>query len=142
MAQLAGQQLEALLAAVRTQDHLRRLAEEIEQLHHIVFHDKERVDWHRARQSAEQIVVAEMALRHQGHPDGLYFALRTIEDRGRTWAAAVHELAAALHSYYTTPLGVVMRQGLFAADAAFILPDADEWTDQVLGQPDESGTKV
>ena len=141
VAQLSHEQSEALQAAVRTQDHLRRLTDEVEQLHRIVFHDRKGADWNSARRSAEQIVMAEVALRHQVHADGVYFALRALEDRGRTWDAALRELAAALHSYYTTPLGVVMRRDLFGPDAVFILPDADEWTDQVHGVPEEGGSR-
>ena len=58
-----------------------------------------------------------------------------MQDAGQNWEAALRELAAAIHSYFTTPLGMVMRQDLFGSDAVFITPDAHTWTAQLKGRP-------
>jgi len=135
VSKLSQEEYERLTAAVRSQDHLQRLVDEIEHLHHVVFHANERADFSLARQSAEQILIAEMLLRHQGRPEGLYYVLRSMEDAGKPWAVAIAELAAAIHSYFTTPLGIVMRKDLFGEKAVFIAPDAHEWTAFVASQP-------
>lgn len=134
MSQLAREEIERLTAAVRTHDHLRRIVDEIEHLHRVVFHDNARADWGLVRRSAEQILIAELVGRYQGQPDGVFFALRALEDSGRTWDAALAELAAAMHSYYTTPLGMVLRQDMFGDDAVFITPDAYEWAAALRAQ--------
>lgn len=131
MSRLTREQLEALSAAIRTQDCLERVVGEIEHLHRVVFHANQRANWDVVRRSAEQILVAEIVCRHRGQPDGVYFALRAMEDGGRTWDAAIRELAASIHSYYTTPLGIVMRQDLFGPDVVFFTPDALESSAQL-----------
>ncbi len=128
MARLTREQVEALTAAIGAHDHLRRVAGEIEHLHRVVFHANARVDWALVRRSAEQILIAEMVSRHGGHPDGIFYQLRNLEDQGRSWDEAVREVAAAIHSYFTTPLGLILRQDLFGDEAVFITPDAYEWT--------------
>lgn len=120
-------QVDTLMAALAEHDHLRRVVDEIEQKHRVVFHANPRADWSLVRRSAEQILVAEILNRHDGQADGIYFALRKLEDAGQSWDAAVRTLAATIHSYYTTPLGVVMRQDLFGAAAIFFTPDARDW---------------
>ena len=47
---------------------------------------------------------------------------------------AIQELAAGIHSYYTTPLGIVLRKDLFGDDVVFITPDAHEWIRQREGK--------
>lgn len=128
MAHVPREQIRSLTAALDAQDHLRRVADEIEQKHRVVFHASERADWSLVRRSAEQILIAEILNRHDGQPDGIYYALRKLEDAGQSWDAAVRELAATIHSYYTTPLGIVLRQDLFGPEAIFFTPDAREWT--------------
>lgn len=130
MAQISREQLEALEAAVSSHDFLSRVAGAIEQLHRVVFHDHPQINWSLVRRSADQILIAEIVNRHRGSIDGVYFALRELENRGTTWDAAIRELAGGMHSYYTTPLGVVMRQDLFGDQVVFISPDAYEWTRQ------------
>jgi len=63
-------------------------------------------------------------------------ALRRMETDGKSWDVAIRDMAAGIHSYYTTPLGVVMRQDLFGPDAIFFTPDAYDWTIRIGAQPD------
>jgi hypothetical protein len=135
VAQLARQEIDRLTAALQAHDYLARIVHEIEQSHRVVFHANQRVDWDLVRRSAEQILIAELVCRYQGRADGVYFALRALENAGQKWEAALQELAAAMHSYFTTPLGMVMRQDLFGSDAVFITPDAHTWTAQLKGRP-------
>lgn len=135
MPQIAAEQLERLSAIIRHDASLERIVREIEGLHRIVFHDNPRADWSRVRQSAEQILIAELVNRYQGEIGGLLRALRDLEQGGTRWEAACRELARGMHSYYTTPLGIVMRQDLFGDQAVFITPDAYAWTARQRGQP-------
>ena len=135
MSQLARDEIDRLTTALRAQDYLVRIVREMEQLHRVVFHDNKRVDWDLVRRSAEQILIAELVCRYQGRVDGVFFALRALEDAGRNWEAAIRELAAAMHSYFTTRLGMLMRQDLFGAEAVFITPDAYTWAAQLKGRP-------
>ena len=135
MGRLANDQIDALLAAIRTRDELRRMRDEIEQMLRVVFHANERAQWELARRAAEQILVSEIVCRYQGDPGRVFFTLRGMEHGGQTWDSAIRELAAAIHSYYTTPLGLVMRQDLFGSDVVFITPDAYAWTAQQRGKP-------
>jgi len=133
VATITRAQLDALTNAVRHTEYLVRLCDEVERLHRVVFHDNPRADWNRVRASAEQILIAEIVSRYGGRCEGVLEKLRSIQQAGRTWEAALRELAAAIHSYYTTPLGIVMRQDLFGEAAVFVTPDAYEWTDQNRG---------
>lgn len=126
MASISREQYDGLVAAIYSHDFLRQVVEAIEHHHRLVFHANEAVDWRRARESSEQILIAEIVSRHRGNIDGIYFALRASESAGRPWGAAIHELAGRIHSYFTTPLGVIMRRDLFGDRAVFIVPDADE----------------
>lgn len=135
MAQIAQDELDRLTNALQTHDHLRRTVAEIERLHRVVFHGNERADWSLVGRSAAQILIAEIVHRHRGDVQGVFFALRSLEDSGKTWDEAVQTLASTIHSYYTTPLGVVMRYELFGADAVFFTPDAYEWTRQQRATP-------
>ncbi len=127
MARIAREQVDALVAAIRSHDFLGRIVEALEEYHRIVFHSDETVDWALVRRSAEQILVAEIVSRHNGNFDGIYYALRALEISGKPWSVAIHELAGRMHSYFTTPLGLVMRRDLFGDDAVFILNDAPHW---------------
>jgi hypothetical protein len=127
MARLAADTLESLRRALQERDYLRDLLGEIEQLHRVVFHGEETVDWGRVRRSAEQILIAEIVHRHHGNPDGVLRQLQDMERGGKPWRAALRDLAATTHSYYTTPLGLVMRKDLFGPEAVFISFMADEW---------------
>ncbi len=127
--------MDALLAALRGDGDLTRVVDEIERLHRVVFHGNRRADWSLVRQSAEQILIAEIVSRHQGHVDGAHAALRNLQAQGQDPTAALRTLAANVHSYYTTPLGIVMRQDLFGDDVVFLTPDALGWTSQVRGRP-------
>lgn len=124
MPTIAREQVRTLIEAIHTHDFLRRILEALEQLHRLVFHANERADWSLVRQSAEQILVAEIVTRHKGEIDGIYHTLRTMEAGGKPWSVALNELAGAMHSYFTTPLGIVMRRDLFSDDTVFITPDA------------------
>jgi hypothetical protein len=134
LSRLAPDEIERLTQALGAHDYLGRILDEIEALQRIVFHANRRADWSLARRSAEHILIAEIVYRYQGHPEQVYFALRALEDGGRTWEAAVRELAAAVHSYFTTPLGLVMRQDLFGEEVVFLTPDAYDWTAQLKGR--------
>lgn len=137
MAQITRSELERLGAAIRDQEWLARLAGEIERLHRVVFHGNTRADWSRVRASAEQILIAEIVNRHRGDIGGLHAVVEAQARRARGWDAALAQTAAGMHSYYTTPLGVVMRQDLFGPDAIFFTADAYEWTEQLrpTGRP-------
>ncbi len=127
MPQLSSEQVESLAQAIRTHDFLRQLLRELEKLHRAVFHTNERADWAHLRAACEQILIAEIVSRHKGNIDGIYFALRSLEGQGKRWDIAIHELAGTIHSYFTTPLGMVMRADLFGDGAIFVSPDAQEW---------------
>ncbi len=135
MPRIAAEQIEGLTRAIHAQDCLRRILNELEALHRIVFHGDEQADWGLVRRSAEQILIAEIVSRHGGNPDGLFLALRALEDGGKSWDVAIRDLAAGIHSYYTTPLGVVLRQNLFGEQTVFIMPDAHEWTARLRAAP-------
>jgi hypothetical protein len=135
VSRIAPEQVAALTRAIHAQDCLRRILSELEQLHRIVFHDNEHADWALVRCSAEQILIAEILSRHGGNPDALHFALRALENGGKSWDVAIRDLAASIHSYYTTPLGILMRQELFEEQAVFITPDAREWTRRLRAAP-------
>lgn len=130
---VAQERIEAVTAAIHAHDFLHCLRREIEQLQKVVFHDAPRVDWKLARASAEQILAAEIITRHKGEIDGVYFALRDREEGGKPWNAALRELAGSIHSYFTTPLGIVMRRDLFGAQAVYISPEALEWIKAPVG---------
>jgi hypothetical protein len=127
---IAPEQLKALSDAIHSHDFLHRLWREIEHLQRVVFHSNERADWKLARASAEQILMAELFLRHKGNIDGVYFDLRKREGEGKNWAAALREYAGYIHAYFTTPLGIVMRRDLFGDAVIFLSPDATEWAKQ------------
>jgi hypothetical protein len=127
LARIPREQVDALTAAIRSHEFLGRIVEALEDYHRIVFHSDEGVDWALVRRSAEQILVAEIVARHHGNFDGIYYALRALETSGKPWSVAIHELAGRMHSYFTTPLGMVMRRDLFGDDAIFIVPDAPQW---------------
>ncbi len=127
MGTVSWEQLTALTSAVESHDFLRRLVDAIEQYHRLVFYSVRNADWNLVRDSARQILIAEIVTRHAGNIDGIYHALRAMEHAGRSWSAAITELAGRIHSYYTTPLGVVLRKDLFGERAVFITPDAHEW---------------
>lgn len=138
MAQLAREQIDTLLTTITREDYLRRLRDEIGELHRIVFHRDHHIDWDLVRHSAEQILMSEIVCRYQGRPEGVLAALRAAQSARKSWDAAVHEQATAMHSYFTTPLGMVMRQDLFGADAVFIIADAYDWVAQQR-EPTEPG---
>lgn len=142
MSQLAPEQIEALTAAVRSRDYLQRMVSQIEQLHRIVFHADPRVNWQLVHRSAEQILIAEIVFRYQGGIEGLDSTLRDLAEGGETWDSAIRQVSAAMHSYFTTPLGIVMRQDLFGDDAVFITPNAHEWTAQVWGRTPSGQTET
>lgn len=125
--------LEQLQHAIRANDYLARLVSEIEHLHEAVFHANPSVDWSRNQPAAEQIVMAEIVLRHRGQPEGIYFVLRNAEQAGKSWDAALRDLAAHMHAYYTTPLGLILRRDLFGERAVFLSPEANELMAQVRG---------
>lgn len=128
---LSREQIESLSAAIRSHEFLHRMLRQIEISQRTVFHANERADWSVTRASAEQMLIAELALRYHGDIDKVYFKLRDLEKQGKDWTAGINELASAIHSYYTTPLGMVLRRDLFADDVAFLAPgDAAQWIQQ------------
>ncbi len=127
MARLDPQQVRGLTDAIHTHDFLHRILRRIEQLQQIVFHDLPEANWKNARRSAEQILIAEIVTRYHGEIDGVYFALRKREKEGSSWEAAIRDLAASMQSYFTTPLGIIMRRDLFGEDAVFLSPEAVNW---------------
>lgn len=127
MGKVTREQLAELVPAIHSHDFLRRVLEAIEQYHRLVFHANSRANWDLVRQSAEQILVAEILTRHNGNIDGIYNTLRNMEAAGKPWGVAINELAGTMHSYFTTPLGIVMRSDLFGDQASFITPEAHDW---------------
>lgn len=122
-----SEQIDQLTTAIHTHDHLHRVMREIEKLQQVVFHSGETPDIQRSRRSAEQILVAEILSRYHGDLDGIYHALRKMEKEGKSWAGAIRDLAGYIHSYFTTPLGIIMRRDLFGQNAIFVSPDALDW---------------
>ena len=139
LAQIPHEQSERLTAAVRSQDYLRSVCAEIVRLERVVFHAMEDADWSQSQRVGEQILVAEIVLRHRGHAEGVYYALRGMEQGGKPWAAAVHDLASYIHSYFTTPLGIIMRSDLFGEEAAFLSPEALDWVQGRSGPSEAVG---
>lgn len=127
MAQAGPELVERLTAAVRSHDFLRDLVLRIEQSQNVVFHASPRAEWSNARGSAEQILITEIITRYQADVGGVQQALRDLERDGMPWRDAIRDFAARVQSYYTTPLGIVMRRSLFGDDAVFLSPEALEW---------------
>ncbi len=128
MARASQAQRDNLHQAIHSHDFLHRVMRQVEHLHRVVFHEQcKKLDVKFIRDSAEEILVADILSRHQGNIDGVYFHLRKLEDTGRSWAQAIAEYAAYMHNYYTTPLGVVMRRDLFGDDCHFVTPAAGRY---------------
>ncbi|MFH1419794.1 MAG: hypothetical protein ABII12_16090 [Planctomycetota bacterium] len=123
MSLIGEEQLRGLRQAILDHDFLHRILRRIEDLHRIVFHASA-LDWKYVRAAAEEILIADIVTRHNGHIDGVYYALRKAEDGGRDWQGAVADYASYTHNYYTTPLGVVLRKDLFGKASHFITPAA------------------
>lgn len=123
MARLTKDERDRLSKAIHEHDFLHRILRRIEHLHRVVFH-ADKLDPLFVRASAEEILVAELVTRHGGQIDGVYFALRKLEESGKSWQQGIQEYAAYVHNYYTTPLGVVMRRDLFGEDTHFVTPAA------------------
>ena len=123
MARISKDERQRLSRAIQEHDFLHRILRQIEHLHRVVFH-ADRLDPLFVRASAEEILIADLALRHAGQFDNVYFALRKAEDSGKSWQQAIAEYAAYAHNYFTTPLGVVMRRDLFGEDVHFVTPAA------------------
>lgn len=133
MSALSKEQIDRLVHAIHTHEFLHRLMREIEKLQRVVFHSNEEIDVPMLRQSAEQILAAEIVSRHRGEFDGIYFALRDMEKGGMEWAAAIRDLAGRIHSYFTTPLGLIMRRDLFGPHAVYVSTDAEAWMKKLGG---------
>lgn len=127
MARLSHDEQLRLRAAVQEHDFLRRIVREIERLMRLVFHKAE-IDPMRIRASAEDVLIADIVMRHRGNFDGVYFALRAAEDGGRSWDRAVSEYAGNVHAYFTTPLGLIIRRDLLGEKATFASGVADQMT--------------
>lgn len=123
MSRISDEQRARLQAAILDHEFLHRVLRHIESLQRIVFH-AEGLDWHYVRAAAAEILIADIITRYQGNIDGVYFALRKIEESGKSWQQAVTEYATYTHNYYTMPLGVVLRKDLFGEDSHFITPAA------------------
>lgn len=137
MPQIATQQIDELASAIAAQAPLTALREELVRLHRVVFHSYPHASAAQIQRSAEQILITEILSRHHGRPEGLADTLRAKQHSGTPYDAAIRELARAIHSYYTTPLGIVMRQDLFGDRAVFITPDAHDWTERQRGHSAE-----
>jgi hypothetical protein len=125
MSRIIDSERRRLQDAIHQHDFLHRVLRQIERLHRVVFHEQaKRLEPQFIRNSAEEILIADLVSRHAGNMDGVYFALRKAEDSGRTWEHAITEYAAYIHNYYTTPPGVVMRRDLFGDDCHFVTPAA------------------
>lgn len=130
MAKIPPEQIEALSKSVAAHDFLHRLVEELEALHRLVFHADSQADWGLVRKSAEQILIADVVTRYGGDIQGVYQTLVGMRDSGRDWEIAIRELAGRMHSYYTTPLGFIIRKDLFGDQCVFFSPDAHSWIDR------------
>ncbi|MBL8879833.1 MAG: hypothetical protein JNG88_12000 [Phycisphaerales bacterium] len=130
MPKLTPAEIDHFIAVIGENDYLRRLLGEIERLQQAVFHANPSADWNNVRQSSEQILIAEIVLRHGRHHDAIFYALRNAEDSGKLWDAAIRDMAANIHAYYTTPLGLLMRRELFGENTVFVSPDAIRWMHQ------------
>jgi len=130
MARLSDEQRDRLRGAVQSHEYLRRIVRELEKLQRLVFHHHAAAP-DKLRPSAEEVLIADIVMRHRGNFDGVYFALRAAEDAGRTWDQAIIEYAASTHAYYTTPLGLLIRRDLFGDGAHFISPLAIQLVDGV-----------
>lgn len=133
MERLSREKIAELTRSIHSHEFIHRMLREIEKLQRVVFHSVE-ADPGVARRSAEQILVAEIATRYYGDIDGVYHALRKIEKSGRPWPAALRELSTTIHSFYTTPLGILMRRDMFGEEAVFVSPDAVEWATRTVGE--------
>lgn len=125
MSRIEAKEIERLREAIGSHDFLHRIQRRIEQMQRIVFH-ADNLDRTYVRASAEEILIADIVTRHQGGIDGVYFALRAIEDGGRDWQSAIEEYASYIHNYYTTPLGVLIRRDLFGTESHFVTPNAGD----------------
>src|SRR5262245_51686607 len=93
---------EQIRQAIHSHDFLHRIMRQVEHLHRVVFHQRVKgLDLHFIRASAEEILIADILTRHEGNIDGVYFALRKVEDGGRSWQHAISEYSAYIHNYYT-----------------------------------------
>ncbi len=131
MSQISIEEQEKLRGSIHEHAFLHRILRCIEHLHRVVFHAEE-LEWSYVRSAAEEILMADILTRHQGGIDGVYHALRQIEDSGKDWAKAIDQYASYIHNYYTTPLGVVMRRDLFGESSHFVTPLAGK--DSPLGR--------
>lgn len=127
MPKLTPAEIDHFVALVGEHDYLRRLLGEVERLQQAVFHANPTADWNNVRKSSEQILIAEIVLRHNRHHDAIFYALRHAEDGGKPWDAAIRDMASHIHAYYTTPLGLLMRRELFGENTVFVSPDAIRW---------------
>jgi len=124
---IAQEKLERLRHAIRDKDFLHRIVRRIEHLHRVVFHAQE-LEWKFLRASAEEILIADIMIRHNGDVDGIYFALRKTEEAGKSWEQAIADYAAYIHGYYTTPLGTVLSRDLFGDEGHFVSPAAGRYS--------------
>jgi hypothetical protein len=123
MSRITEEQRARLRAAIRDHEFLHRILRHVENLQRVVFHAAD-LDWPYVRAAAEEILMADIITRYQGNMDGVYFALRKVEESGKTWQHAIAEYATYIHNYYTMPLGVVLRKDLFGEDSHFVTPPA------------------
>ena len=127
MAQAAPELVARLTAAIQSHDFLRDIVSQIEQSQNVVFHASPRAEWGNARRSAEQILITEIITRYKADVGRVQQTLRDLETNGMPWRDAIRDFAARVQSYYTTPLGIVMRRNLFGDAAIFLSPEALEW---------------
>ena len=123
MARISDEEYRRLHNSIVDHAFLHRILRHIEHQHRVVFH-AENLDWDYVRASAEEILMANIITRYRGNIDGVYFALRKAEDAGRPWQSAITDYATYTHTYYTTPLGVILRRDLFGETSHFVTPAA------------------
>ena len=124
---ISAEKLERIAAQIRSAGRLREVCAEIEQLQKVVFHNLESADWSRSGRVAEQILIADILTRQQGEPGRIEQDLKNREQKTGSPQRAVQECASYIHSYFTTPLGIMMRRELFGDAATFLAPEALEW---------------
>lgn len=124
---IAPEQLQQVTDAIRGSETAQGLLRDIEQLHRVVFHNLSHANWALARRSAEQILIADMLMRHGGRVEQLEAEAAERAAAANSPLEARQAIAARVHAYFTTPLGITIRRDLFGEDAIFFAPQATDW---------------
>ncbi|MBN2447841.1 MAG: hypothetical protein JXO22_14005 [Phycisphaerae bacterium] len=124
---ITQEQYDELSHAIDDVPMLREVRDEIVQAQKVVFHDLKGADWTRSEAVARQIMIADLSTRHHGDVHRMEEELRQCEQRCGSHATALQQTASYIHSYFTTPLGIMMRCELFGDGAVFLSPEALKW---------------